>query len=71
MEKLVLVPFEKYQRLQEPSKMKPGHQEKIKPPPGKRDITQKTGQAINKDPPLQKKQTEKSKEETSIRWISF
>ena len=71
MEKLVLVPFEKYQRLQEHSKMKPNHQEKMKPPPGKRDTSQKKRQAIDEDQSLLKKQTEKPKEDTSIHWISF
>ena len=69
MEKLVLVPFEKYQRLQEHSKMKPDHQEKMKPPPGKRDISQKKGQTIDVD--AIKKQTAKPKEEISIHWVSF
>lgn len=70
MEKLVLVPFEKYQRLQEHSTL--DHQKKLKPPPGKRDTSQQKGQCVEKDNPTLKKQTEKiNKKETSVRWISF
>ena len=73
MEKFVLVPFEKYQRLLQHSK--PDHQERMKqmqPPPGKRDTSQKKGQTVNDNIPLvKKKETGKLKENTSIHWISF
>ena len=78
MEKLVLVSFEKYQRLLEHSKAKPSHQERIpptQPPPGKRDTSPERrikGQSADDSGSLSKKQTGKlKKEESKIRWISF
>ena len=81
MEKLVLVPYDKYQRLLEQPKMKPDHQEKRKamqPPPGKRlhnedkpPQRKKKEQTTDQNDPSLKKQIDKSKGDTSIHWISF
>ena len=83
MEKFIVIPYEKYQRLQrprieekakemdvsKPSPKRPIMDSVMLPPPGKREHKQKTKREQNKKEP--KTEQNEHASNTTINWISF